>query len=43
MKKLTRALIAMLMAAFVAMSVLGSPAAQAAPGGPDQTPVMGWS
>jgi len=44
MKKLTRALIAVLMAApLVVMSVLGSPAAQAAPGGPDQTPVMGWS
>jgi hypothetical protein len=44
MNKLTRALIAMLMATpFVVMSLVSSPAAQAAPGGPDQTPVMGWS
>jgi hypothetical protein len=44
MKKLTRAFIAMLMASpLVIMTVASSPAAQAAPGGPDQTPVMGWS
>ena len=44
MNKLTRALMATLAAApLVVMSVAGSPAAQAAPGGPDQTPVMGWS
>jgi hypothetical protein len=44
MNKLTRALIATLTAApFVAISMASSPAAQAAPGGPDQTPVMGWS
>jgi len=44
MNKLTRALIATLTAApFVAISMASSPAAQAATGGPDQTPVMGWS
>ena len=44
MKKLRRAFIAMLMATpLVIMTVASSPAAQAAPGGPDQTPVMGWS
>jgi hypothetical protein len=44
MKKLTRASIAMLTATpLVIMTLASSPAAQAAPGGPDQTPVMGWS
>jgi hypothetical protein len=44
MNKLTRALMAVLTAApIVAISMASSPAAQAAPGGPDQTPVMGWS
>jgi hypothetical protein len=44
MNKLTRALMATLTAApLVVLSMASSPAAQAAPGGPDQTPVMGWS
>jgi hypothetical protein len=44
MNKLTRALVATLTAApLVAISMASSPAAQAAAGGPDRTPVMGWS
>jgi hypothetical protein len=44
MNKLTRALVATLTAApLVVMSMASSPAAEAAPGGPDHTPVMGWS
>lgn len=48
MNRLTRALVAMLTAVPpVVCAVAGAPAAQAAtkypPGGPDQTPVMGWS
>jgi hypothetical protein len=45
MRKLKRALIALATAApLVVFAVASSsPAAQAAPGGPDQTPVMGWS
>jgi len=48
MNKLTRASLALLTAAPLAVcAVVGGPAARAAtkypPGGPDQTPVMGWS
>lgn len=49
MKRLTRAVAAMVTATPLLLigTVAGSPAAQAAtvypPGGPDQTPVMGWS
>jgi hypothetical protein len=49
MKRLTRAMAAMLAATplLLVSTVAGSPVAQAAtaypPGGPDQTPVMGWS
>jgi Alpha galactosidase A/Alpha galactosidase C-terminal beta sandwich domain len=49
MKRLTRAMAAMLAATplLLASTVAGSPVAQAAtaypPGGPDRTPVMGWS
>jgi hypothetical protein len=48
MNRLSRALVAMLTASpFVVCAMASGPAAQAAtkypPGGPDQTPVMGWS
>jgi hypothetical protein len=44
MNKPMRAFFTVLTAApLVVMSLVSSPAAQAAPGGPDQTPVMGWS
>ncbi len=44
MNKLTRALMVTLTAApFVLVTVACTPAVQAAAGGPDQAPVMGWS
>lgn len=44
MKKTTRALLTMLAAGpLTLVAAVTSPAAHAAPGGPDQTPVMGWS
>jgi hypothetical protein len=44
MSKLMRALMTVLAATpFMLVAVGGSPAAQATSGGPDQTPVMGWS